>query len=286
MEKASVSVIIPCFNSEKTILRALCSVKEQTLPVKEIICIDDCSTDNTVKIIKEFITDHPYVPVKLVENTVNRGPSFSRNTGWNLAQENYIAFLDSDDTWHHQKVFFQYSWMLEHPEISLCGHLNVIVDESTTSSNKSTVFDSLGTQKNQRVDYKRSQNEFLSCFRVIVSNPFVTPSVMLKKNINSRFNINQRYCEDHLLWMQLCCSGNRAAILNIELAYVHKQPASLSTNRWKMRQGEIQAYFHVCNSRGILYLLLPILVFFSILKYIRLETLFFLRKIIPVISIF
>lgn len=92
-----VSVIIPVFNSEKTILRALKSVLSQTYRPLEIIIIDDCSSDSTYFQILNFDFQDIKLGYKINKN--NMGPGFSRNIGIEMCTWHYVAFLDADDEW-------------------------------------------------------------------------------------------------------------------------------------------------------------------------------------------
>lgn len=98
---ASISVVIPAYNAENTVVDAIHSVLRQTLPAHEIILIDDGSTDRTAAVVRE---NFPHVRVKEVENG---GPSRARNHGIQLASGEWIAFLDADDTWHPDKLAVQ-----------------------------------------------------------------------------------------------------------------------------------------------------------------------------------
>lgn len=89
----SVSVIIPVYNGEKYIQKAILSVLEQTFPPVEIIIVDDASTDQTLEIVAK--NNSP--KIKIVRNLFNRGPSFSRNRGIELAVGAWVAILDADD---------------------------------------------------------------------------------------------------------------------------------------------------------------------------------------------
>lgn len=93
-----VSIIIPVFNVEKYLTRCLDSVVNQTLDNIEIICINDCSTDNSLDVLKKYaLKDNR---IKLIDLPQNRGVSFARNTGIDNANGEYIAFLDPDDWWN------------------------------------------------------------------------------------------------------------------------------------------------------------------------------------------
>ena len=89
-----VSVIIPIYNVEKYLRECLDSVVGQTLQDIEIICIDDGSTDNSARIVAEYM--ERYDNIKLIRQE-NRGPSCARNAGLDIATGEYVYFLDSDD---------------------------------------------------------------------------------------------------------------------------------------------------------------------------------------------
>lgn len=93
----TISVIIPAYNAENTLSRALQSVKEQIFQPLEIIVIDDGSTDQTASIVESF------PGVKLIRQK-NSGPSVARNTGIFSANASYIAFLDADDAWQENHL--------------------------------------------------------------------------------------------------------------------------------------------------------------------------------------
>ncbi|MCS4434558.1 glycosyltransferase family 2 protein [Aquiflexum gelatinilyticum] len=92
----SVSVIIPVFNSQNTIERAVNSVINQPL-VSEIILVDDGSTDNSILIAKNLITNHGLVKLFFHPSNQNRGAAASRNLGLTHAQSEWVQFLDADD---------------------------------------------------------------------------------------------------------------------------------------------------------------------------------------------
>ncbi len=124
-----VSVIIPTYNREKTILRALQSVLNQTYSYLEVLLIDDGSTDNTADIIKGVEDER----VKYIVLEKNGGPSNARNVGAQMATGEWIAFQDSDDYWHADKLEVQMNYAKEHPEYSLiyCMSMNHFGDGRT-----------------------------------------------------------------------------------------------------------------------------------------------------------
>ncbi len=93
-----VSIIVPVYNVEKYIIECLNSAIVQGLDSYEIICVDDCGTDNSVELINEFIKENNlYDIVRLIKHEKNGGLSAARNTGIAVAKGEYIFFLDSDD---------------------------------------------------------------------------------------------------------------------------------------------------------------------------------------------
>ncbi len=98
-KKVNVSVVIPTFNREKTIIKCIESVINQTYPVMEILVIDDGSTDNTKRLVANFSSDKVFL---LYQN--HKGAQAARNKGIINAKGDYIAFLDSDDEWLPQML--------------------------------------------------------------------------------------------------------------------------------------------------------------------------------------
>lgn len=96
-----LGIILPVYNGEKTIKRAIQSVISQTYPHWKLYVINDASTDNTLSILNEFIEDQR---IFILNNTENSGVSFSRNTGLEIAKQHIICFIDSDDEWLPKKL--------------------------------------------------------------------------------------------------------------------------------------------------------------------------------------
>ena len=91
------SVIIPAYNVAGIIERAIRSAATQTFPPLEILVVDDCSTDNTVEVVRALGRETP--SVRLLSTPANGGPSAARNIGLRLAKADWIALLDADDAW-------------------------------------------------------------------------------------------------------------------------------------------------------------------------------------------
>ena len=103
-----ISVIMAVYNREKTVDKAIQSILDQTYTNWELIIVDDCSTDNTDEVMAEFLSDSRIVYMK---NKTNSGAAVSRNRALQVAKGKWIAFLDSDDLWHPEKLEKQISFM-------------------------------------------------------------------------------------------------------------------------------------------------------------------------------
>lgn len=90
-----ISVIIPVFNTEEYISNCIKSIIGQTLKNIEILCVNDCSTDNSLEILQKFAKKDNRI--KIIDLKENKGVSNARNTGIDLAQGEYIYLIDSDD---------------------------------------------------------------------------------------------------------------------------------------------------------------------------------------------
>lgn len=267
-EKANVSVVIPNYNSAKTIIRALESVINQSLTPNEIIVVDDKSTDKSCDIINEYIIEYKsLINIELVKLEQNAGPAKARNVGWEKAKFEYIAFLDSDDSWHPQKIELQYKFMIQNPDTALSGHLKKVIqndDIPDTSIKKIDKFERVSSKK------------------ILLKNYFATSTVMLKRSIKLRFRESKKYSEDYLLWLEIVLSGNIALLLKTELCSYYKAEygvSGLSANMFLMYKGGLQNYRILLQEEYIQPPLYFSLILVRTLKFIRMLLIRELRKL-------
>lgn len=116
-----VSVVVITYNSSSTILETLESFKAQTYPNIELIVSDDCSPDNTVKIVKEWLKDNSkyFSRTLLLENQQNLGPSGNLNRGIKAASGFWIKFLAGDDTLSQDAIRTYVKYGHAHPEFPI-----------------------------------------------------------------------------------------------------------------------------------------------------------------------
>ena len=255
----TVSVVIPCFNSEKTIVRALNSIANQTLLPSEVIIVDDASSDSSVEVITTWAKDND-IHLRLICLDKNSGPGKARNVGWDNASSSYIAFLDSDDEWLPSKLCCQVA-LMEKTHYFMSGHNFQYRKENGS--------------KGDKVDE--------ITFKSILSrNRFVTPSVMIRREVSLRFPEDRNYMEDHFLWIKIIKNYGKAAKLEKALVILHKPlfgSSGLSGDFIKMEKFELNNYWVLFKERDIGFLAFLLLSFYSILKFTRRVLVYLLRKI-------
>lgn len=252
-----VSVVIPCFCCARTIKRAIDSVVQQTQRPAEIILIDDASGDETLSVLHAIENQHSGW-IKVIALEENLGAASARNAGWAIATQPYIAFLDADDSWHAKKIEIQYAYMAAHTEVVLCGHDRHILKQTDVLPN-------------WRVESSFAV-ERISVWSLLFSNRFVTPSVMLRRDVSQRFNENQHYMEDHLLWSEIACGGGGVVKLVVALAAIYKQPfgeAGLSSQIWLMGISDFTNYQRLYQKGCIHWWQWWMLSLYSLLKFMR-----------------
>lgn len=258
------SIVIPYFNSIQTIERALTSVLFQTFKKYEVIIINDGSKDNPIDFIDSFREKFTFLGIDLIYIDLlnNSGPSVARNIGWEIAKGEYVCFLDADDMWHPIKLMTC--------DILINKVNPGMIFHNSTISKTGKLIDIL------ELDYSHNKFNIIICnkFKWLIKNLAVTPSVIVKREIKLRFNEKMKYSEDYDLWLRIAYSKHRIyQIKGAELTFLGKTPMTgngLSSNIFKMRIGEINLFVNFCQTHMIFIPLLPIFIFYSILKHLRL----------------
>ena len=252
-----ISIIIPIYNAEKHLRECLNSVISQTLRDIEIICVDDGSVDKSMEIIEEYASqDNRFIILK----QENSGPSKARNFGWDSAKSDYIAFIDSDDVWHPEKLWLQYQYMIKNYGIYYSCHKKIVLKGASINefNNMTPKVCHIIKMKPFRLLFKHYSNG-------------ATSSFMLKNVDDIRFDIRKKHSEDYLLTLQLLFKY-KGVFLDCELSASFKETygdGGLSEDLWKMEQGDLNT-FNVLREQGYIgiftYLSASI---FSLVKYLR-----------------
>jgi len=253
---ADVSVIIPCYRCAATIRRAVESVLHQTLRAGEIFLVDDYSDDDqqTLLALLKLRDANPSANIQVLTMDKNVGPGGARNAAWYRANKTYIAFLDADDTWHPAKLALQLGWMQAHPGVAL------------TATNTEHLL--IGGRLNDiRLPLTA---DLVSPLKLLLRNNLPTRTVMVRREVDFRFDPHKRYAEDYWLWLRIVFSGLPAYVLNASLGFTHKSEFSslgLSAHLWKMWIGEIDTYQRLRKAGFISVPIVSICVIFSLLKF-------------------
>lgn len=254
-----ISVIIPMYNSESTIEKALNSVKNQTAIdfIKEIIVVNDGSTDNSLEIVKKYCDRNKYLNIKII-NKVNGGVSSARNVGLSIASGEYIALLDSDDEWLIDKIEIQMKIMSENKNIKL---------SATTLNN----------QKIKRFFLKKFDYiTYIKPIDLVFKNYFQPSTVIFLSSSLERvgyFPEDQRYAEEGNFFMRFSnefdCILINESYLNFGSGKSGFGESGLSANLREMQKGELKNIKFAKNQGYISYLIYMLAFIFSNIKYVR-----------------
>lgn len=221
-----ISIVIPMYNSEYTIVRALDSIKNQTCDCDyEIVIINDGSTDKSQEIVENYITKHPKLDINLI-NQLNQGVSTTRNIGVKKSKYDFIAFLDSDDIWHPQKLEIA-------TEIIQKNALDFLFHEYAPNKQFSDI----------RFTLKQFKLKFKLRKYFALKNYIATPTVVMKKDIFAGFPTQINACEDYCCWLD-SVNSEKFYYIALPLASGFKKPigeSGLSGNIKKMHEGFIES---------------------------------------------
>lgn len=198
VESSKISVVIPLYNKEAEIERALRSVVEQSLTVGEIIVVNDGSTDSSKEIVERFILAHPEAGIHLI-NQKNSGVSTARNRGIKEAKGDYIALLDADDWWLPNYIAEVCRMMEYYPDAdAFSTAFDIVVGDSHTHAAVPTT-----------EGYICPAGEaLLSRYPIIPSTATLRRSVILECG---GFPEGMRIGEDQWLWTRMMQQGAKFA---------------------------------------------------------------------------
>ena len=195
-----ISVIIPVYNTEQYLKKCLDSVCKQTFKDIEIICINDCSPDSSLEILKEYQkNDHR---IKIIDFKENKGGSAVRNEGIKLAKGEYIGFVDPDDYIDldfYGKLYYKYSTSAD---IIKGGDINVIypngenevwAQNEAIKENKINFYSQFTTAIFKRDFLIQNEISFPEEMKVCEDIFFVTKSAILANKIEIVDNANYYY---------------------------------------------------------------------------------------------
>lgn len=239
MKQGLVSVITPTYNCAQFIGETIESVLSQTYKNWEMIIVDDCSTDETERIVREYCdTDQRVKYFRLEENS---GAAVARTRAMTIARGEFMAFLDSDDLWHSEKLEKQLAFMKKNMHALTCTAYEQINEKSN----------SLG--KIVRVIEKTSYN------RLLLDCPVGNSTVMYSVAAMGKFKVpNIRKRNDDALWLQMLKKEKYIWGMPDVLMSYRVREGSISSNKldlvkyhWELyreieRLSIPRSVFHIC----------------------------------------
>lgn len=223
-----VSVIMPTYNCGRYIAQSIESVLAQTVTDWEIQIVDDCSTDNTAKVLQPYLVQYPNIHYYRLPQ--KGGPAVARTEAIRRATGKYVAFLDSDDIWTSDKLEKQIAFMERTgAKFSATGYALMDVEENSLH----TVF-----IPPKKTDYKKM---------IRLSNPIGNLSAMYDQEALGKFEvplIEKR--NDFALWLQILkrtdyCYGME----DVLGTYRAGRPGSISSRKLKQAKYHWQLYHKI-----------------------------------------
>jgi len=183
----TVSVVIPTYNRINFLFRAIDSILKQTYPIHQIIVVDNNSTDNTSEILR-----NKYTKIEILSEH-KQGVSSARNKGIKFSNSDWIALLDSDDSWKPEKIEKQLSLYEKSKK-----KLRVIHTDELWYKDKVLL--------NQKNKHKKSGGDiFEKCVRLCCISP---SSALIRSDLFDDigyFDESFPACEDYDFWLRFCC---------------------------------------------------------------------------------
>jgi glycosyltransferase involved in cell wall biosynthesis len=217
MQGPFISIVIPTYNSENFITKTLETVCSQTYNNYEVIISDDGSTDDTVETARAFFDRYGHRESKILINS-HEGAAAARNRGIEVANGDWISFLDSDDLWFEKKLSMVADYILQNEVDVIC---HSVIEKSSEKE--------ILVKRYDFHNYKLSP--FLSLYR---SNSLGTSAVTVKKNLlveAGLFDESLPVAHDYDLWLRVAMIPNiRIGFIRDPLVYYITRQGNISSN--------------------------------------------------------
>lgn len=221
MEKPLVSVIMPVYNGEKYIGKAIESVLAQKIST-ELLVIDDCSTDGTELAVMKFMDSGN---IRYIRNNENLGAAGSRNRGVKEARGKYVAFLDADDWWEEGKLSVQTETM----EITGCVICSTGRELMRPDGHTTGKYIPVG----ERITYRD----------LLKHNSINCSSVLLRRETALAFPMeHDESHEDYITWLRILRKGGFAVGINKPYLKCRLSEGGKSRNKLKSAAMTYQVY--------------------------------------------
>lgn len=222
--KPIVSVVMPVFNAERFVHKAIESIFNQTLKDFEFIIVNDASEDKTIEIIHSYAKRDKRI--RLINNDRNLKIAHSLNIGVSAARTNLIARIDADDISHPERLEIQYHFLMRHPNVAIVGANISITDDDGKEIWKREY-------PIQSKDLKKIMLRYSS---------FAHPAVMFRKEVFKEFggyDHNMIPCEDIDLWFKIGAKYDLGSIPKTLLKY---SLSTESSSHYDLRATELLGF--------------------------------------------
>lgn len=224
-----ISIIAPVYNSEKYIKDTIKTVQEQSYTSWELLLVDDCSTDNSVNIIKKCTKQDKRI--KLICLKENSGSAIARNNGIKAAKGRYICFIDADDLWHREKLEKQINFMKNNSYAFTFTGYQFATEKGEFTGKKVYVPES--------INYKQAlKNTTISTITVMFDTNIIDKELIFMPNVKS---------EDTATWWKILKNGYTAYSINEILSYYRRYNESKSANKLRAIKQVWELYRKVEN---------------------------------------
>lgn len=199
-----ISVIMGVYNDADSLETSLDSIEGQTYKNWEFIICNDCSNDNSKEILLKHAKRNSRYTI--IENNINQGLATSLNKCLAMAKGKYIARMDADDKSFRDRLKIEVNYLEKHKEIDMVGAAAQIITD------------------NERMGIRRMPNE-VTKLSFIKGNPFIHPTVMIRKQILDEFHgydVHNRRSEDLELWFRMFARGKKGVNLSLPLLDYHE----------------------------------------------------------------
>ena len=191
-----ISIIVPVFNGRAFILDAMNSILEQSFTDWECILINDGSTDDSREVMESWILHNNLAHKFELVNTPNQGVSRSRNLGLELANGEFVAFLDCDDIWEQNKLELQHQILCSNPRV-----VGVVSSFYTVRVNGQKLL------KASRLIHHKSHGKLVKGWLSLTGNGALVSSGLLIRRNNLRFNLHLSTTADLEFFLHLSDLG-------------------------------------------------------------------------------
>lgn len=217
MKLTKVSIITPTYNSSKYIEDTIKSIISQTHENWELLITDDCSTDDTIEIIKKYILLDSRI--KLYKLDKNSGSALARNNSIKFSKGIYLAFCDSDDIWDSHKLENHIKFHQEKNVLFSFTNISIANDKGLIILKRQSVI-------KHKVNYRS----------LLKNNYIPTSTVLINKTLFSKYNFpDYRKKQDYILWLEILKKESiEAHFFDSCLTTYRKHKNQITNNKFKL----------------------------------------------------